>query len=63
MKHTYLIILKFAEWEITMPYIFTTLKEACAYGEYKYRKTYNMISYEIEKAIVFNSRHKQFYKL
>lgn len=41
MKHAFLVILnangKYGVHELYMPWLFTTMEEACKYGEYKFR--------------------------
>lgn len=41
MKHAFLVILivngKYGVQELHIPWLFTTMKEACLYGEYKFR--------------------------
>lgn len=56
----YIIELHFNDGtNITMPYYFTNMKEACLYGEYEYRKYTELTSYKIEKLIKVD----YFYKL
>lgn len=44
---------------ITMPYVFTNMKEACLYGEYSFRSLQSIAKYELEKYI----KPTGFYKL
>lgn len=55
----YTIRFHYPETHFNMPYYFTSYKEAVLYGEYSFRKTYNMTYYEIEEAI----KPCSFYKL